>query len=243
MSDSIGPPPPPVPVEAEAVAPPQGPNRLGVAALVVGIVALVLAFVPFASYGAGLPAIVALVLGIVAVARSGNRKRRAGIAGIVLGIVALIAAIVMSVIYTAVFVLAAVSNGTGGLPNIGSLSSAFPSGFPTSIPKVSSLASAPTSGAGGSVVFKVTGAGTADTIAYAAVDGAGAGTDDVTGVDLPWSKSVAVPSGSGEKVYTLVVQGDGDSPVTCTITLNGKVLSTNTSSGSDGVASCSAHQG
>ena len=97
MSDSIGPPPPPVPVEAEAVAPPQGPNRLGVAALVVGIVALVLAFVPFASYGAGLPAIVALVLGIVAVARSGNRKRRAGIAGIVLGIVALIAAIVMSV--------------------------------------------------------------------------------------------------------------------------------------------------
>ena len=89
-------------------------------------------------------------------------------------------------------------------------------------------------------MFAVTGKGKATTIAYAAIGHASAGTAQVSDQALPWRRTVGV--GSGAEVFTVVVQASASDPATCTITLNGKVLSKQTS-GDSGVAACSAQVG
>ncbi len=75
----------------------KGSNGVGLAALLVGIVALVLAFLPFASFIAWLPALIAVGLGITGLVLK-NRKRGTALTGLILGGLALIVAIVVSVI-------------------------------------------------------------------------------------------------------------------------------------------------
>ena len=83
--------------------PPQRPgNGFGVAALVVGIIALLLAWIPVINIGAIVLGVIAVILGIL-----GLRKKFAGkgmsIAGIVLGALAIIGSVIV-LIATAVFV-------------------------------------------------------------------------------------------------------------------------------------------
>lgn len=74
-------------------------NRLGLAALIIGIVALVGALVPLVNYGAALVALVGIVLGIVGLCRK-QRPKGAAIAGAVVSGVALIVSIVLAVVYS-----------------------------------------------------------------------------------------------------------------------------------------------
>lgn len=110
------PPPPPAPSPYGAPAQPTGPdgtqpgapagnrvNGLGIAALAVGGVGLLLAFVPFVGAFGGLLGFVGLVLGIIGLVLKG-RKKGLAIAGTIVSGVALIASIVMVIVYTSVFV-------------------------------------------------------------------------------------------------------------------------------------------
>jgi hypothetical protein len=65
---------------------------MGLAAMIIGIIAVVLGFIPFCGYFAILPAIVGLILGIIDVKKKSKAQQPKGIgmAGIVLNAVALI---------------------------------------------------------------------------------------------------------------------------------------------------------
>lgn len=213
------------------------PRRGGLVALVLGIVALVAALIPFVSYVAGFIAIAAVVVGILAL-RGALRKGQA-ITGIVLGAIALLTAIVMSIVYSVLFFV--IPAAVRAIPS--SLPSGFASSLPSDVPTPSSLGSAPTTGAGGSVVFTVTGDATASTISYTTADTGGAGTDQVADADLPWTKTVGIESSTGFAAYALIAQNAGNGDITCSISVNGKEVATRTASGRYAVVSCSATQG
>lgn len=65
---------------------------MGIASMVIGIVAAILGFIPYCNFFAIIPAIVGLVLGIVDVAKKSklNVPKGMGVAGIVLNSVAIV---------------------------------------------------------------------------------------------------------------------------------------------------------
>ncbi len=73
------------------------------AAMIIGIIAVVLGFVPFCGYFALIPAIVGLILGIVDVSRKSKTEQPSGKAkaGIVLNAIAIVVIIVWTVIIAA----------------------------------------------------------------------------------------------------------------------------------------------
>ena len=75
---------------------------MGIAALILGIISLILACIPCGCYISGFTAIIGLILGIVAVvkAKKSGEKSGVGIAGIVLSAIAIVVTIVAFVIYT-----------------------------------------------------------------------------------------------------------------------------------------------
>lgn len=77
-------------------------NGLGVTSLVLGILALLGAFIPFINYVSGFLAVIGLVLGAIALARKGRPKGTA-IAGVVISAIALILSVVLAFSYTAGF--------------------------------------------------------------------------------------------------------------------------------------------
>jgi len=94
-----------------------GPRRgrgLAIAALVVGIVAFLGAFIPFVDYVVFVPAVVAIVLGVVALVRRSAGRPMAW-TGLVLGAVGLVLSIVLAVVYTNALV-AAVDESTAPAP-------------------------------------------------------------------------------------------------------------------------------
>lgn len=88
---------------APAPAPAKAGNGLAIAALVLGIVGLVLAFIPLVGGFGGFLGFVGLVLGVVALFLKG-RKKGLAIAGAAVSALALIVSIVMGLVYTAMFV-------------------------------------------------------------------------------------------------------------------------------------------
>jgi hypothetical protein len=202
---------------------PTGRNRSGLVALILGIVAIVLAVVPFASYGAWLIGLAAVVVGILAIIRPGLPKR-AGVVGIVLGGVSVVLSAVMSVIYTLLFAVAVATAGasSGGYS--------------------SQSAGAPVGGSGAphEVVYSVTGSGRALAIAYYTVSGGQSGQTTLRDQALPWSKSVTVRGGltTGSSVLTVIGQNAGSGRIACSITLDGKVVVTQSGEGKGSTAQC-----
>lgn len=80
-------------------------NGLGLSSLIIGLVALVFAFIPAISLVAGFIGFVGLVLGIIAIFRKG-RSRGVAVSGTVISLVSIIVAIIMSVVYAAAFISA-----------------------------------------------------------------------------------------------------------------------------------------
>ncbi len=76
---------------------------MGLAALIIGIVAVVLGFIPFCGYFAFIPAIVGLILGIIDVKRKSKTQQPSGKgkAGIVLNAAAIIVILVWTLIFAA----------------------------------------------------------------------------------------------------------------------------------------------
>ena len=76
---------------------------MGLAAMVIGIVAVVLGFIPFCGYFALLPAIVGLILGIIDVKNKSKAKqpKGMGMAGVVLNAVALIVILLWTLVFAA----------------------------------------------------------------------------------------------------------------------------------------------
>lgn len=210
-------PPPPLP---ETAAVPAQRNRLGLLALITGIVAVVLALAPLTSYGAWLVGIGAVVLGIVAILRAGLAKR-AGIAGIVLGALAVVLSIVMSVVYTILFVVSSTHTASG---------------------YASQSAGAPVGGSGAThtVVYAVTGDGRASAVAYYTVSGGQSGQTTLQDQALPWSKSVTVRGTltTASSVLTVVGQHAGSGRIGCSITLDGKVVAEQSGEGEGATAQC-----
>ncbi|MGW0565573.1 MmpS family transport accessory protein [Streptomyces sp. NPDC003016] len=84
------------------------------------------------------------------------------------------------------------------------------------------------------VTYEVTGKGTAD-ISYLARNEAGEATV-VSGVKLPWSKSVQVPIGKAPTVYITLDQKGGQA--SCTLAIRGKHVQRATATGKFGRATC-----
>lgn len=98
------------------------------------------------------------------------------------------------------------------------------------------LAASPSSGsfAEGEVTYQVTGSATEASLTYQNGDG---GTSQEK-VSLPWSLTVKAPASN---FLYISAQNEGDyGDITCTISVDGKVIKTSTSSGSYTIASCSA---
>ncbi len=210
-----------LPQPPETIAAPAPRNRRGLIAMILGIVAVVLALAPFASYGAWLVGIAAVVLGILAVLRPGLPKR-AGIAGIVLGAVAVVLSVVMSVVYTVLLLVAASTNAAAG---VASQSAGAPVGG---------------SGAAHTVVYSVTGDSRATAIAYYTVSGGQSGQTTLQDQALPWSKTVTVRGAltSASSVLTVVGQNAGSGRIACSITLDGEVVSSRSADGQGSTAQC-----
>ncbi len=74
---------------------------MGLAAMIIGIIAVVLGFIPFCGYFVLLPAIVGLILGIVDVKKKSKAQepKGKGMAGIVLNAVALIVILLWTLLF------------------------------------------------------------------------------------------------------------------------------------------------
>ncbi|QPZ38305.1 MmpS family transport accessory protein [Paramicrobacterium chengjingii] len=207
-----------------APAQPQPPeqktgNGLGVAALVVGIVAIVGAFIPFVNYASGFIAFVGLVLGIIALCLKGKRKGSA-IAGTIISAVALILSIVMAMVYTAVF------------------ATAVSESIDKTIAEDEAKASQEIV-----VVYEVTGDAKDASVTYSTYNDGSAGTEQATGTTLPFTKEITVKAGGDFdwSSYSLIaMNGLGDTgEISCSITVDGEVVSEQTSSGELASATCS----
>ena len=101
---------------------------------------------------------------------------------------------------------------------------------------VLALAESPPSGAyaGQDVTYQVTGSATEASLTYQNGDG---GTSQEK-VNLPWSLTVKAPQSN---FLYISAQNEADyGDITCTISVDGKVIKTSTSSGAYTIASCSA---
>ncbi|MFT7710847.1 DUF4190 domain-containing protein [Clavibacter tessellarius] len=98
---------------------PRGGKGLAIAALVVGIAAVVTALIPFLNYVAFVPAFAAIILAIISLARRMDGKPLA-VTGLILGIVGFVLGVILAIVYTFAFVDAVSdavesSGGPGGV--------------------------------------------------------------------------------------------------------------------------------
>ena len=217
---SYSPPPPPyqpAPLPAGFGAGPSGAKRangLGIASLVIGIVAFLGSFVPFLDYATGPLAFVGLVLGVVALFLAG-RAKGAAVAGVVLSLVGLVTSIILAIVYTFVFFgVQAHSNPALVVPS-------------DSVP----------------LVYQVDGTGSDATITYTTYTDDIPGTEQLMNQSLPFEEDLTAKIGAQYTYnsYTLTVtNGASDGDVTCRIILDGKVLEEQTSAGAYSTASCTA---
>ncbi|MEU1983139.1 MmpS family transport accessory protein [Nocardia sp. NPDC019395] len=89
------------------------------------------------------------------------------------------------------------------------------------------------------VTYQVEGSGTDASVAYLGRD---QDMTEETAVTLPWKKDVTI-GGWGEMVSLTASNGDAGGDITCRITVGGKVMSEQTSSGPHASASCSGDVG
>ncbi|WP_170191731.1 MmpS family transport accessory protein [Saccharothrix syringae] len=88
------------------------------------------------------------------------------------------------------------------------------------------------------VVYEVTGPGGKSSEIRFTTDGANT-TERVEAVDLPWRRELVVPAGPGLGIaQVMATNGQGES-ITCTITVNGRVVASRTARGEFTTVSCS----
>ncbi|WP_085369508.1 MmpS family transport accessory protein [Leifsonia sp. NCR5] len=190
-------------------------NGLGVASLIVGILALIGAFIPILNYGAWFLGLVGLVLGIVGLVLKGRTKGTA-IAGTIISAVSILLSIILSIAYTVGFAAA----------------------VKTEMDKSSAAAAAPVT-----VTYEVNGDSTDASITYATLSDGKSGVEQATAQTLPWSKELTVTKGGDFdfKSFTLTgSNGQTGGDISCKITVDGKVVSNQTSTGPYATVSCNS---
>lgn len=213
-------PPPPAPEQQYAApAPAKSGNGLGIAALVLGILALVGAFIPFLSYGAWFLGLIGLVLGIIGLVQK-NKKKGTALTGTILSGVAIILSIILSIVYTAAF------------------ASAVNDAVKDEIKKQDAVAEQPVD-----IVYNVTGTSTGTSIVYSTYADGGSKSETASDQALPWTKSITVKKGgtfdfSSFSVVATAGQDGGD--IACSISVGGKVVSEQKASGQFATVSCLA---
>lgn len=207
------------------------PNGVGLAALIVGIVAAVFAIVPLLSFIAWLPAIAAIVLGIVGLVLK-NRKRLTAWLGLGLGIVAWAVAIVVSIASVA-GVAGAISEG---------IESASAAPVPGATTPGGGAGEADSSAATVKIQYQVESDGSSiSNISYATYNGGTFGSESATEATSPFVKELDIEPGGAFDVtsFTLTaISSDDASTITCRITRDGEVVAEQTSTGPYSVVTC-----
>ncbi|MGG7465616.1 MULTISPECIES: MmpS family transport accessory protein [unclassified Plantibacter] len=197
-------------------APVKTGNGLGVAALVIGIIALIGSFIPFLNYGTGFLAFIALVLGVIGLVQKGKSKGTA-IAGTIIAVIALILSIVLAIVYTAGFA--------------GAVSDAIKTSDAKADRDVA-------------VVYEISGASTDASITYSTYTNGTSGTEQANGQALPFTKELTVKAGGAFDFTSLTLSGmngaDDTGDITCKITVDGEVVSEQTSTGAYASVMCSS---
>lgn len=89
------------------------------------------------------------------------------------------------------------------------------------------------------VVYEVTGAGQSPEIKYV-VDGVN-GTETVDNADLPWRKEVTIDVGPGLGVVQVEAENnDGNTPIACSVRLDGNIVHQQSAPGGWSSVSCSS---
>jgi hypothetical protein len=224
MSDVTPPVPPaepaPQPAPGAPVPPPAPASRRGnpiaLIGFIIAIVAFVFAVIPVISFIAWLPAVVAIVLCIIGLASKGRPKVFAAI-GLPVAIVAIIVGIIVSVVTG----LAAVGTAVNEVQKTASAKAAEPL----------------------TVVYSVTSDQPTVSVTYSNYSNGSSGLEQAQGTPAPFTKELDLTRGSDFDFKSFTLTGSLNQTggtVTCTITVNGKQVSTQTSSGVFSSATCSA---
>lgn len=233
-------PPPmnPAPENPDAAGPGYRPTRgngFGIASLILGILTMVGFAIPFLNYGTIATGVVGVALGIVGLVVK-FRPRKAAIAGLILSGLGLILSIILATIYTAALAGAGKALSESTFP-------AAPSTATSGASPSTDASKAPAQGASEhTVTYDVTGNGTkATSVAYLTFDNGSSGTSQANDTAIPFHKTVPIKGGSlfSTSIFSLVAQSADGTSITCKITVDGKVISTNTSTGQYAVATCS----
>ena len=223
------PPPAPQPPAAAPQPPAAGPragNGFGIASLVLGIVTMVGFAIPFFNYVGIATGIAGLALGIIGLVIK-FRPRGAAIAGVILSGLGLLLSVILVIVYASAF--AGAAKALRDVP------------VETTSPSATATANA---GDPLVVAYSVTSdAQTAQSITYSTLTGGKVGTEQATGAAVPFSKELDLQRGGAFDIqsFSLAAQAaQTASTISCTITVNGKQVSTQTSTGAFAVVTCSA---
>jgi hypothetical protein len=136
-----------------------------------------------------------------------------------------------------IIIISVSSKGSGNAPTATGAGAAAPT-TQAQAPAQPSASPAPDSSSSGAsnVVYEVTGTGKANNITYGDVT---KGLSQQNGTKLPWKKTV--PSSEGFAAYGLTAQNGGSGDISCKITVDGKEVASNTSSGQYAVVSCNGN--
>ncbi|MCU1411886.1 MAG: hypothetical protein JWR04_2593 [Rhodoglobus sp.] len=210
-------PPPSTPDSSVPVPPPatkQG-NPVGLGSLIVGAVAFLFAIIPFLSFIAWVPALVAIGLAIAGLVAK-NRKKVTPAIGLALGILAIIVGLIVSLV------------------GIATVASSVKDDMDQAEEAASVLVP---------LVYEVSGdTATASNITYSTYDDNNSGTSQVADAPLPWSITSDVERGGAFdfNIYSLSASTGADGgTISCKITIDGKVISENTATGAYAFAMCS----
>lgn len=190
-------------------------NGLGVAALILGIFSLVFAFVPFLSYAAIGAGAIAVILAVIGLTRK-FRARGTSVAGLITGVIGLVLAIVMTTLYAAVFF-----------------------GISQAVDDTKKAA-----GTSHTVVYSVTGAAQDADVTYSTFTNGTSGTEQSSSTPLPFTKTITVKGSSTSFSFNLfdltAMNGINDTgAISCTLTVDGKTIASQTSTGSLASVNCS----
>ncbi|WP_078714523.1 MmpS family transport accessory protein [Agreia bicolorata] len=199
-------------------APKQG-NGLGLAALIIGILAFIGAFIPIVNYVSGVLALVGLVLGVIGLFRKGRPKGLA-ITGTIISLIALILSIILAITYTVGFATAI----DQGIKDVQATQSAE-------------------ANVDVAVTYEIVGDSTDATVTYSTYNDGNFGTEQATGQTLPFAKDFTVKAGGQFDYQSFTLTGSngqtgGD--ITCRITIDGVVAAEQTATGQYASATCSS---
>jgi hypothetical protein len=205
------------PASASSSAPVSGRKRgnpLGLASLIIGVVALICANVGLLTFVAWVPGFVAVALGISALVAK-DRKRATGVLGFITGALAIIMGIIWSIGSVVLLVEWATGAPIGTDPD--------PDG-PLRLR------------------YSITGDGlTSDSVTHDALGGPDASVEQVSDTRVPWTENELVERGIplNYSSVTLSAQASSDSTmITCRITLDGDVIAEDRATGPNAVVTC-----